>query len=1262
MAGTEDSQVPGLDRTDLQLIDDLVDALQRSSEQEFVHGRYLDPVTLKYLNKDLESKTATFVGLPAFSTDHLKIHNTDKAFQGHPVRSLLQSRYRFRSTEGRDKTQVITHESDEDRIVVVPHIWALIINNYTVVTCAPMKPTEILGKTIKTGQYPNAPAGLSTGNLFFSDNRGNAFHFTDLHFTDPQGKVFCIPLASCRTWFGLVKSIVEECLDDEFDTIKERVKSELLNGGSSFQLVANEEFHVTIDSWLQLMKNRTGIIHMRLVDHQRRFQSLLVVHHQEEALKPSEASDVSSVMEDDRGDDATKPLTTSMLFGASGTPMLSTASPTAEGKSRNLANELRGLRAKLHEAKIQVDWERVLALSNDIPILENRILEWEAENLRSELRGKGDIFEEIEATSPATFGQRWRARPASVETSSLTSLDEKFSRLESSSDSGSSSRSTSPFRDRAQDSSPKHGRYNKRPRISRNHGRNISTAPNIGHSISFGPLRSRASARERSYAHGIPSHPRAPLQPLSCQQSRWDTVRLRIRGGQFISRASRQSRGNAVRSGVLSDQTKNRVGIRRLSNDSEDDRRKPDSDKRLVPPTPNDASKVQASTGYIQDLSQGPHDNIVGISRDGSSADPSTQLPTVVADWLKFPKTTRAPSALKIPAEDTALRIETNAESRKQQREGTLETRHNGTRPTLRRMIDFAHRAATMFPNLNASKEATGTSASGIAEGTEGVPIFLWPTKQKTSMLGSTQLELQRKNALEQGGIPISISPKPDDKAEEAVATSRTEEQALQTLLADMHNSLMKPYDPSKLSRDHASLYERTVGRSAVEAGSLLIPEGRLNRGPAVENMNWTTFMNKVNHESANSEGSGENLTAMGSSTLPASHHNLVTENLPEGHVSQLKPDVFGLAGTMLHAFVPEGYDAPIVSKYWGAVHKLLRQDILPVTHLPVTQIVASSLSRLHERVRNIQQGMRTVGGSQQTLDHLPESLKAAFQQLLMLFVVAGNMAELYLGNISEPYPNFVPRNQLEAIFEDCDKNLIQGRIDLIELIHRDDHDESVGSLAIDSEALLSLILANFAFHSSESEAFNLTKTYGKYTTQLRSMVRNRAYVRVHNHIPSLIEELDVIKTILKQQHRTLSNYREGVDIDTNFGISHLSLTVLNHLLENINQRTHNFEELLIEAQSAHAQSRLLKSESNNKAILVFTVTTIIFLPLSFVTSYLGMNTSDLRNMQSRQTLFWVIGTPVAVGVFCIALLAAFYGEITHRATRLYWRGKDKFD
>ena len=57
-------------------------------------------------------------------------------------------------------------------------------------------------------------------------------------------------------------------------------------------------------------------------------------------------------------------------------------------------------------------------------------------------------------------------------------------------------------------------------------------------------------------------------------------------------------------------------------------------------------------------------------------------------------------------------------------------------------------------------------------------------------------------------------------------------------------------------------------------------------------------------------------------------------------------------------------------------------------------------------------------------------------------------------------------------------------------------------------------------------------------------------------------------------------------------------------------------------------QSAEINEEDHGKAILVFTVVTIVFLPLSFVTSYLGMNTTDIRNMGSTQTLFWEIAVP----------------------------------
>lgn len=37
----------------------------------------------------------------------------------------------------------------------------------------------------------------------------------------------------------------------------------------------------------------------------------------------------------------------------------------------------------------------------------------------------------------------------------------------------------------------------------------------------------------------------------------------------------------------------------------------------------------------------------------------------------------------------------------------------------------------------------------------------------------------------------------------------------------------------------------------------------------------------------------------------------------------------------------------------------------------------------------------------------------------------------------------------------------------------------------------------------------------------------------------------------------------------------------------------------------------------------LFIIVTIIFLPLSFVSSFFGMNTSDIRNINDSQKVFW---------------------------------------
>lgn len=114
--------------------------------------------------------------------------------------------------------------------------------------------------------------------------------------------------------------------------------------------------------------------------------------------------------------------------------------------------------------------------------------------------------------------------------------------------------------------------------------------------------------------------------------------------------------------------------------------------------------------------------------------------------------------------------------------------------------------------------------------------------------------------------------------------------------------------------------------------------------------------------------------------------------------------------------------------------------------------------------------------------------------------------------------------------------------------------------------------------------------------------------------------------------------------------------------LADLDAQAAEFEALKKRAHSLAAQLKQsvdVLEEDHGKAILVFTIVTTVFLLLSFVTSFLGMNTADIRNMTSNQALFWAIGLPTTAAIVSIAISVAYRGdEIQERFRHLmsFWR------
>lgn len=147
-------QIHGLQESEIGLTRRLINWIGLVSERSFVHGRYLDPTALRYdmlddsrYNKD---RCSIFLGFPYFVVrkPEAKRSTFSKGAPEHPLRTLLQSRYRLNETTQRDESQCITelpgdklksciraphsdtahltHQKVEE-LIYVPQLWTLII-------------------------------------------------------------------------------------------------------------------------------------------------------------------------------------------------------------------------------------------------------------------------------------------------------------------------------------------------------------------------------------------------------------------------------------------------------------------------------------------------------------------------------------------------------------------------------------------------------------------------------------------------------------------------------------------------------------------------------------------------------------------------------------------------------------------------------------------------------------------------------------------------------------------------------------------------------------------------------------------------------------------------------------------------------------------------------------------------------------------------------------------------------------------------------
>lgn len=89
----------------------------------------------------------------------------------------------------------------------------------------------------------------------------------------------------------------------------------------------------------------------------------------------------------------------------------------------------------------------------------------------------------------------------------------------------------------------------------------------------------------------------------------------------------------------------------------------------------------------------------------------------------------------------------------------------------------------------------------------------------------------------------------------------------------------------------------------------------------------------------------------------------------------------------------------------------------------------------------------------------------------------------------------------------------------------------------------------------------------------------------------------------------------------------------------------------LFQLRSIEQNELAIVSDSQNKAIMVFTVVTVIFLPLSFFTSYYGMNLKDVVSTRKDQHYFWKLCGSITLAIVLLTAVGAFRHHV-RRALR----------
>ncbi|KAJ6102931.1 hypothetical protein N7486_005358 [Penicillium sp. IBT 16267x] len=365
----------------------------------------------------------------------------------------------------------------------------------------------------------------------------------------------------------------------------------------------------------------------------------------------------------------------------------------------------------------------------------------------------------------------------------------------------------------------------------------------------------------------------------------------------------------------------------------------------------------------------------------------------------------------------------------------------------------------------------------------------------------------------------------------------------------------------------------------------------------------------------------------------------------------------------------PISHESLLVVDFGQYLTFVCRKDAQRILHQ-----LQDFLASLEKMALQIQHGVSENGKFDRNTYRIPSSLVGAFQHLLMMVVTGAHMAKwIYDARKAyidpDPVPSFLTHSERYQVTEfgaKAEALMKKAESDIVLMTHTGEISDVVTYETVSPSLVLALVMEDIRCRDSENNPVKLVDIYRSYMQNLQFKASQSPHRRLLQEIYLFQEELQMTKKIFYQQSDILLNYSHVIrpgsfritteSRASSFGLEGMRLV---KLVNEIEADVKEIEDLVDQIGSLATQTRNgvdVRQEDQGKTILVFTIVTVVFTPLSFVTSYLGMNTNDIRNMTSSQSLFWAVSVPLTVAIIATVLVVAFQVERLREALNVLFQ------